>query len=77
MALGVLDPDCISLEVRGFEAQADVTRYLWSDELPNSTALERNIAVVVRDCERNGPAGVAARLAGDEVYRESCAEWLA
>jgi hypothetical protein len=77
VALDLLGRDCLALEVRGFEAQAVVTRQFWPDELPKGTALERNIAAVVRDYERNGPAGVAARLAGDSAYRESCAVWPA
>jgi hypothetical protein len=77
VVLDLLDRDCLALEVRGFEAQAVVTRLFWPDALPKGTALERNIAAVVRDYERNGPAGVAARLAGDASYRESCAKWPA
>jgi hypothetical protein len=77
VALGLLGRDCLALEVRGFKAQAVVTRLFWPEALPRGTALERNIAAVVRDYERNGTAGVVARLAGDAVYRESCAVWPA
>jgi hypothetical protein len=73
IALGLLDPDCLSLEVRGFEAQARVTRLLWPDELPNATALEQHVALVARDLERDGSAGIAARVAEDARYREACA----
>jgi hypothetical protein len=59
------------------EAQEVVTRLFWPDELPSGTALERNVAAVARDYERNGSASIAARLAGDEAYRESCAVWPA
>jgi hypothetical protein len=77
VALDLLEPVCLVLEVRGFEAQALVTRPLWPDQLPNRTPLERNIAAVVRDYERSGPAGEAPRLAGDAAYRGSCAVWPA
>jgi hypothetical protein len=77
VAIGLLDRDCLALEVRGFEAQAIVSRLFWPDALPNGTALERNIAAVVRDYERNGTAGVSARLAGDASYQELCATWPA
>ena len=43
----------VALEVRGFEAQAKVTRQFWPDELPSATALERRVALVVRDFERD------------------------
>ena len=72
-ALGLLDLDCVALEVRGFEAQAITTRLFWPDDLPNATSLERHIALVVRDYERDGTAAIAARLAGDAIYRETCA----
>jgi hypothetical protein len=76
-ALDVLDADCLALEVRGFEVQAIVTRQFWPDDVPNGTRTERAVAAVIRDVEANGPAGVAARLAGDVVYRQACAEWPA
>jgi hypothetical protein len=76
MALGLLDPDCISLETRGFVAGATAARLLWPDELPNATPFEREIAASVLDYEENGTASVAARLAGDAAYRQACAAWL-
>ena len=39
--------------------------------------LERHVALVVREHEQNGRAGIAARIAGDARYREECAEWPA
>jgi hypothetical protein len=54
LALKLLEPDCLALEVRGFEAQAVVTRLFWPDDLPSGTALERNIAAAVRDSEQDG-----------------------
>jgi hypothetical protein len=76
VALDLLDRDCLALEARGFEAQARVTRLFWPDELPNATALEQHVALVARDLERDGLAGIAARVAEDARYREACAERL-
>jgi hypothetical protein len=49
IALELLNLDCLALEVRGFAAQASVTRLFWPDDLPNGTRLERHMALVVRD----------------------------
>ena len=65
------------IEVRGVEAQAITTRLFWPDELPSGTPFERRIAAVVRAYERDGTAGLAARIAEDVRYREACAEWPA
>ena len=69
VALGLLDPDCVTMEVRGVEAQARVSRPFWPDEVPSGTVLERHIALVVRDYEGDG----AARIAGEVRYRQTCA----
>jgi hypothetical protein len=71
VALDLLDADCLALEVRGFEAQAHVTRLFWPDDLPAGTDLERHLAAVVWDVERDGSAGIAAALAGDAAYRRA------
>ena len=72
-----LRPDWLALEVRGFKAQATVTLLFWPDELLSGTVLERKLSAVVRDYEANGPAGIAARVVGDAVYRKACAAWPA
>ena len=57
-ALDLLDVDCVTREIRGFEAQAQVTRLFWPDELPNRTCFERRIVGVVRVTEGIGAAGL-------------------
>ena len=74
VALGLLDRDCVAFEARAFEAQAKTARLFWPDELPGGTALERHVALVVREYEQDGAAGIAARVAADARYREACAE---
>jgi hypothetical protein len=71
--LGLLDVNCVAMEVRGYTAQAAVTRLFWPDELPTVTPIERSLAAVVRSVEQDGPAAVAARLAASPEYRGSCA----
>jgi hypothetical protein len=71
--LGLLDVNCVAMEVRGFTAQAAVTRLFWPDELPSGTPVERSLTAVVRSMEEEGTAAVAARLAASPEYRGSCA----
>jgi hypothetical protein len=68
----LLDITCVAMEVRGFEAQARVTRLLWPDELPGRRRVERSLSAVAGDVEQNGQAAVAARLAASPDYRECC-----
>jgi hypothetical protein len=75
VVLNQLEPDCLVLEVRGFEAEAITARRFWSAELPGGTPFERRIAAIVTAYERDGVAGLVARITGDDRYRESCARW--
>ena len=73
--LGLLDVDCVGFEVRGFVAASQVARQFWPDQLPDATPFEREIAAMVADHEANGTASIAARVAGTEGYRQTCAGW--
>jgi hypothetical protein len=73
IAVGLLEPDSLERETRGFEAQAVVARKLWPDELPSGTRRERELAALVRLYEREGPDGIRAHLARDAAYLEVCA----
>ena len=66
-ALGLLEPECLALEVRGSTADAPTARLFW---------FERRIAAVARAYERDGTAGLVVCIIGDDRYREACAEWL-
>jgi hypothetical protein len=69
--LGLLDVDCFASEVRGYTASADTARLFWPDELPRATRFEQAIRALVYEAE--GTAGLAAKVAGFEGYREACA----
>jgi len=73
VSLGLLEGDCVELEVRGFEAQAQIARALYPDDLPSETKTERQLAVLVRDYEANGADGIRARVSADVGCLEFCA----
>jgi hypothetical protein len=54
VAVGLLEPDCLERGARGFEAQAQIARALWPDELPSGTWLEREQAAPVMERDRAG-----------------------
>jgi hypothetical protein len=69
---GVVAGDCLTIEARGFEAQAVVARELYGDELPHGTEYERDLSAIVRRYERLGVDGYRAWLADDLSYRQTC-----
>ena len=46
-------------------------------DMPTWLLFVITIGAVVRVHEQDGAAGVAARIAGDAVYREACGAWAA
>ena len=73
IALGLMDRDCIELEARAFEAQANVTRAFWPDELPSVTDWEKGLAMTVQAHEAGGLDGLRALVESVPGYRaETC-----
>jgi hypothetical protein len=72
VSLGLLEPDCLELEARGFAAQATIARAFWPDELPHGTDFERELAALVRLHDREGIDGIRTHLARESAYLEAC-----
>jgi hypothetical protein len=69
---GLLEYDCVELEVRAFEAQVRVTRALWPDELPTGTDWEKGLTMIVTAYEAGGLDGLRAMVRGVDGYHEQC-----
>jgi hypothetical protein len=72
IADGQLEPDCVELEARAFEAQAIVTRAFWPDELPTGTLWERALATITTTYESGGLDGLRAWVRHNVGYRREC-----
>ena len=74
---GAVALDCLEFEARGFEAEATVSRAFWPDGPPSGTDREGDLASIVDGYEQGGIDDIRARLVGEGVYEEQCADWRA
>jgi hypothetical protein len=51
--LGLLDINCVAMAVRGFAAQAAVTRLFWPDERLTETQIEHSLAAAIGYVEQD------------------------
>jgi hypothetical protein len=73
IALGLLERDCVELEVRAIEAQAKITRAFSPSELPSGTDWEMGLAMAVRAHEVGGTDGLRAMVGAVPGYQaETC-----
>ena len=72
VGLGVLTADCLEVEARGFEAQAQVARAFWPDRLPGRTEFEQELATLVGIHERGGLDAIRAWVRQHLGYRQAC-----
>lgn len=72
IAVGLLEPDCVELEARAFEAQAIVTRAFWPDDLPSGSDWEKGLAMNVATYESGGLDALRTRVGQTAGYRREC-----
>lgn len=72
VALGLLEPDCLEIEARGFEVQAQIARAFWPDRLPTRTAFEQELATIVGIHDQNGLDGIRSWVSAHPGYRQAC-----
>ena len=69
--------DCFEAEADAFERQAIVWLLSWPEgELPERTDIERELTLVARTYEDEGPDGIRRLLEAAAPYRERCATWV-
>lgn len=73
VSLGLLAPDCLEIEARGFEVQAQIARAFWPDHLPTRTDFERELALLVDLREKGGLDAIRGWVAAHPGYRQACA----
>ena len=73
VSLGLLAPNCLEIEARGFEVQAQVARAFWPDRLPTRTELERQQAMLVDLRDRGGLDAIRSWVAGHPGSKQECA----
>ena len=73
VSLGLLAPNCLEIEARGFEAQAQIARALGPDGLPTRTEFEREQATLVDLRDRGGLDAIRSWVAGHPGYKQECA----
>ena len=72
VGLGLLPADCIEIEARGFDVQAQIARAFWHDALPTRTPFEQELAALVAMRERGGLPALRDWVAGHPGYQQSC-----
>ncbi len=72
VGLGLLDADCLEVEARGFEVQAQVARAFWPDTLPTRTPFEQELAMLVGLRDQGGLAAIRDWVAGHPGYQQAC-----
>jgi hypothetical protein len=72
VGLGLLEPDCVTVEARGFEAQAQIARAIWPDGLPTRTDFERELNMLVGLHEQGGLDAIRAWVAQHPGYQQAC-----
>ena len=73
VGLGLLSADCLEIEARGFEVQAQIARALWPDKLPTRTQFEQELATLVGIHEHGGLDAIRSWVAAHQGYRQICA----
>ncbi|HZO29160.1 MAG TPA: hypothetical protein VFH48_24565 [Chloroflexota bacterium] len=72
VGLGLLAPDCLEIEARGFEVQAQIARAFWPDQLPTRTDFERELALLVDLREKGGLDALRRWVAAHPGYQQAC-----
>lgn len=72
VGLGLLAADCLEIEARGFEVQAQIARAFWPDRLATQTSFEQQLATLVDIYERGGLDALRAWVAQHPGYRQAC-----
>jgi hypothetical protein len=73
VGLGLLEPDCLLIEARGFEVQTQIARAFWPDALPSRTDFERELSLLVDLHEHGGLDALRAWVARHPGYQQACA----
>jgi len=72
VSLGLLAPDCLEIEARGFEVQAQIARAFWPAGLPTRTDFERELSMLVGLHEQGGLDAIRAWVARHPGYQQAC-----
>jgi hypothetical protein len=72
--IGLLDANCLEIEARGFDAQAQIARAFWPGTLPTRTDFEREQANLVKLRDRGGLDAIRSWVAGQPGYKQECAD---
>jgi hypothetical protein len=72
VGLGLLAADCVEIEARGFDVQAQIARAFWHDTLPTRTAFEQELAALVGIRERGGLDAIRAWVGQHPGYQRAC-----
>jgi hypothetical protein len=72
VGLGLLAADCLEIEARGFDVQAQVARAFWPDKLPTRTPFEQELAALVGIREHGGLDAIRAWVARHPGYQQAC-----
>ena len=72
VGLGLLAADCLEIEARGFDVQAQIARAFWPDTLPTRTAFEQELAMLVDLRHQGGLDAIRAWVARHPGYQQAC-----
>ena len=72
VGLGLLTADCLEIEARGFDVQAEIARAFWQDRLPTRTTFEQELATLVSIRERGGLDAIRGWVGQHPGYQQAC-----
>jgi hypothetical protein len=72
VSLGLLAADCLEIEARGFDVQAQISRAFWPDALPTRTAFQQELAALVGIRERGGLDAIRDWVGQHPGYQRAC-----